>query len=65
MDAKERDRISTCLTMIGRDAEMDATKAVPFTALGIGTIHGELLAMIHALAGICRQLLNAVVIDNE
>jgi hypothetical protein len=38
------------LKLIVEDTEEDAKKQVEFTRLGIGTIYGELLAMIRALA---------------
>jgi hypothetical protein len=37
------------LKLIVEDTEEDAKKQVEFTRLGIGTIYGELLAMIHML----------------
>jgi hypothetical protein len=38
------------LKLIVEDTETDALKRVAFTQLGIGSIYGELLAMIRALA---------------
>jgi hypothetical protein len=38
------------LKLIVEDCEADAVKLVEFNKLGIGTIYGEMLAMIRALA---------------
>jgi hypothetical protein len=38
------------LQLIVEDTEADALKRVAFTQLGIGSIYGEMLAMIRALA---------------
>jgi hypothetical protein len=38
------------LKLIVEDTEADAVKPVEFNKLGIGTIYGEVLAMIRALA---------------
>lgn len=40
------------LKMIQEDCESDAVKSVEFTKLGVGTIYGELLATISAIARI-------------
>lgn len=44
MNLRERIRL------VREDCRADAEKPIPFTPLGIGTVHGELLAMIDALA---------------
>lgn len=65
MTSEERDQIVATLHAIRKDAEADAAKPVPFTPFGIGSVHGELLAMIDALAGICGWILEALPIDND
>lgn len=49
--------------MIIDDAQTDAAKPVPFTPLGVGTIHGEMLAMISTLALILKQILEELHAD--
>lgn len=41
--------------MIQEDCMADSTKRVEFTQLGVGTIYGELLAMIDALARVVED----------
>lgn len=53
------------LKMIQEDCEFDATKPVEFTKLGIGTIYGELLATISALAHIIEEHLKEVTDANS
>jgi hypothetical protein len=45
-----RDEIAGVMAMVVDDCETDAAKPVPFTPLGVGTIHGEMLAQIAAIA---------------
>ena len=53
------------LQMIIEDCEADSVKQVEFTRLGIGTIYGEMLAMIRALARIMEEHLKEVTDANS
>lgn len=54
-----RDEIAATMAMVAADCEADARKPVAFSALGIGTIHGEMLAQIAAVACAVKLLAEA------
>lgn len=60
MNRDEHTSAIRACNMIIDDAQTDAAKPVPFTPLGVGTIHGEMLAMISTLALILKQVLETV-----